>query len=74
MKNAFGALDLLIALVIMAFLFIVSTNAFKGVSSINLNGVNDSKSIQQEVDKQVNEIENLRRQRLELENNFNNDN
>lgn len=67
MKRAFGALDLLIALVVMAFIFIISANAFKGATSINLNGATDTKSIKQEVDKQVNEIENMRQQSIDFE-------
>lgn len=69
MKKAFGAIDLLIALVIMAFIFIVSANAFKGTTSINLNGSTDTKSIKQEVDKQVSEIEKMRRQTIDFQKN-----
>ena len=68
MKRAFGAIDLLIALVIMAFIFIVSANAFKGTTSVNLNGSTDTKSIKQEVDKQINEIENMRQQSINIQN------
>lgn len=67
MKRAFGALDLLIALVVMAFIFMISANAFKGATSINLNGATDTKSIKQEVDKQVSEIENLRQQSIDIQ-------
>ena len=67
MKRAFGALDLLIALVVMAFIFMISANAFKGATSINLNGSTDTKSIKQEVDKQVSEIENLRQQSIDFQ-------
>lgn len=67
MKRAFGALDLLIALVVMAFIFMISANAFKGATSINLNGAADTKSIKQEVDKQVSEIENLRQQSIDIQ-------
>jgi Co/Zn/Cd efflux system component len=67
MKRAFGALDLLIALVVMTFIFMISANVFKGAASINLNGAVDTKSIKQEVDKQVSEIENMRRQSIDLQ-------
>lgn len=68
MKRAFGALDLLITLVVTAIIFMIGANAFKGVSSIKVNGSSDVKSIEQEVDRQVGEIENMRRQTIEFNN------
>ncbi len=67
MKNkAFGAIDLLIGLVIVSFIFIISMNAFKGVSSLKINDspVNQQ-SVQEHVDQTVNEIENMRQQTID---------
>ena len=62
MKNGFGAIDLLVGLVITAIVFMIGMNALK-VSSLKLqdNKV-DTKSVQQQVDEQVNEIQNMRQQ------------
>lgn len=72
-KGAFGAIDLLIGLVITAFVFLIGMNAMKGLSSINLNGNSvDTKSVQEHVDKQVNEIENMRQQTINYQQNVQN--
>lgn len=69
-KGAFGAIDLLIGLVITAFIFLIGMNAMKGLSSINLNGNSvDTKSVQEHVDEQVNEIENMRQQTINYQQN-----
>lgn len=66
-RKAFGAIDLLIGLVITAFVFIIGMNALKGSSSINLNGSTvDTKSVQEQVDAQVNQIENMRQQAIDF--------
>ncbi len=66
-RKAFGAIDLLIGLVITAFVFIIGMNALKGSSSINLNGSTvDTKSVQEQVDAQVNQIENMRQQTIDF--------
>lgn len=64
--KAFGAIDLLIGLLIVSFIFIISMNAFKGVSSLKLNDspVNHQ-SVQQHVDETVNEIEKIRQQTID---------
>jgi Co/Zn/Cd efflux system component len=72
-KGAFGAIDLLIGLVITAFVFLIGMNAMKGLSSINLNGNSvDTKSVQEHVDEQVNEIENMRQQTINYQQNVQN--
>lgn len=72
-KGAFGAIDLLIGLVITAFVFLIGMNAMKGLSSINLNGNSvDTKSVQEHVDEQVNEIENMRQQSINYQQNVQN--
>ena len=72
-KGAFGAIDLLIELVITAFVFLIGMNAMKGLSSINLNGNSvDTKSVQEHVDEQVNEIENMRQQSINYQQNVQN--
>ena len=46
-KQAFGAIDLLIGLVITAVIFMISMNALKGVSSLKLNGTSvNSESVE----------------------------
>lgn len=72
-KGAFGAIDLLIGVVITAFVFLIGMNAMKGLSSINLNGNSvDTKSVQEHVDEQVNEIENMRQQTINYQQNVQN--
>lgn len=66
-RNAFGAIDLLIGLVITAFLFIMMTNVMKGTSSLKINDTPiDTKSVQEHIDQQVNEIENMRQQTIDF--------
>ncbi len=70
-RNAFGAIDLLIGLVITAFVFLIGMNALKGVSSLNLRGNSvDTKSVQEHVDEQVTEIENMRQQTINYQQNI----
>ena len=65
MKKAFGAIDLLVGLVITAIVFMIGMNALRG-SSLKLQGNNvDTKSVQQQVDERVNEIQNMRQQAIE---------
>lgn len=65
MKKAFGAIDLLVGLVITAIVFMIGMNALRG-SSLKLQGNNvDTKSVQQQVDEQVSEIQNMRQQAIE---------
>lgn len=65
MKKAFGAIDLLVGLVITAIVFMIGMNALKG-SLLKLQGNKvDTKSVQQQVDEQVNEIQNMCQQAIE---------
>ena len=65
-KQAFGAIELLIGLVITAVIFMISMNALKGVSSLKLNGSSvNSESVEEHVDRQVEEIQNMRRQTID---------
>lgn len=65
MKKAFGAIDLLVGLVITAIVFMIGMNALRG-GSLKLQGNKvDTKSVQQQVDEQVNEIQNMRQQAIE---------
>lgn len=66
-RYGFGAIDLLIGLILMSVLFIIGANAFKGVSSVNINGSSGPKAIQQQVDEQVNEIERMKKEALEYQ-------
>ncbi|MBO6086726.1 hypothetical protein J6P92_00065 [bacterium] len=67
MKRASGAIDLLITLIVIAVVCIIGANSFKGLTSVQINGKSDVKSIQQHVDEQVNEIENLRKQSIDYQ-------
>lgn len=74
-RDAFGAIDLLIGLVLTTIVFLIGMNAFKGTSSINLNGSSvDIRSVKEQVDTQVNEIENMRQQTINYEQNSQNEN
>ena len=68
-KLGFGAIDLLIGLVITAVIFLIGMNTLNGVSSLKLNGnpVN-TQSVQEYVDDTVNEIENMRQQTIQYNN------
>ena len=67
--KAFGAIDLLIGLVIISFIFLISMNVFRGTSSLKINNSSvNQQSVQEHVDETVNEIENMRRQTIEYNN------
>ena len=73
-RKAFGAIDLLIGLVLTAVVFLIGMNALKGTSSLKLdNSATDTKSVQEQVDEQVNEIQNMRQQAINYQQNFQND-
>ena len=73
-RKAFGAIDLLIGLVLTAIVFLIGMNALKGTSSLKIdNSVTDTKSVQEQVDEQVNEIQNMRQQAINYKQNFQND-
>ncbi|MDR1327200.1 MAG: hypothetical protein LBJ74_02200 [Heliobacteriaceae bacterium] len=60
-KNAFGVIDLLLGLVIISVMFMLMMPTLKGGSSLNMSGQNQ-KSIQERVNRQVEEIEHMRQQ------------
>ena len=66
-KQAFGVIDLLIGLLIMSAVFLISANAFKDISTIKINSSNEAKSVQEHVNETVNEIETMRQQTLDIE-------
>ena len=50
-RKAFGAIDLLIGLVLTAIVFLIGMNALKGTSSLKIdNSATDTKSVQEQVD------------------------
>lgn len=65
-KQGFGAIDLLISLLVMSALFLIYARMIKGVAPIRTES--NIESIEKHVDDTVNEIENLKNQRIELEN------
>ncbi len=65
-RSAFGAIDLLIGLVIISFIFLIGINAFKGMSSLKIDkSTVNEQSVQEHVDETVNEIEQMRRQTID---------
>ena len=73
-RQAFGAIDLLIGLVLTAIVFLIGMNALKGISSLKIdNSATDTKSVQEQVDEQVNEIQNMRQQAINYQQNSQND-
>ncbi len=66
MKKAFGAIDLLIGLLITTAVFMIGMNAMKGIKFQNTPA--DTQSIQSTVDAQVNEIEQIRQQSIDFQN------
>ena len=68
-KLGFGAIDLLIGLVITAIVFMISVNTLKGMSSLNLNNSSvNRESVEEHVDRQVNEIEQMRQYTIQYNN------
>lgn len=65
-KDGFGAISLLLGLVITAIIFLIGISTFKGVSSIKMKDSSiDSQSVQEHVDQTVNEIEQMRLQTVD---------
>ncbi len=63
--KAFGAIDLLVTLIITAVILLIGINSLKGISSLKLNDSPvDSESVQEHVDKTVNEIEKMRQESI----------
>ena len=65
-KEAFGAIDLLITLLVMTAIFMIGMKTFKPV--IQINGDSGLKSVKEQVDEQVSEIEKMRQKSIEFEN------
>lgn len=65
-KEAFGAIDLLIGLLITTAVFMIGMNAMKGVKLQHTPA--DARSIQEHVDAQLNEIEQMRQQTIDFQN------
>lgn len=73
-KLGFGAIDMLIALVIVAAMFAFMMPALKGVGGGNLKDSSiNYESAQEQVDKKINEIENFRQQTVQYNQKTNND-
>lgn len=68
--KAFGLIDLLIGLLIATFVFLISAKTLTSPLKFNSNN-HKKESIQEYVDKQVSEIESLKKQKMKLEENFN---
>lgn len=65
-RNGFGAISLLLGLVITAIIFLIGVQTFKGVSSIKIKDSSlDSQSVQEHVDQTVSEIEQIRQQTID---------
>ena len=65
-RSGFGAIDLLIGLLITTAVFMIGMNAVKGIKFQNTPA--DIRSIQEHVDAQVNEIEQMRQQSIDFQN------
>ena len=65
-KDGFGAISLLLSLVIISIIFLIGVNTFKCVSSIKLQDSSiNNQSVQEHVDQTVNEIEQMRLQTVD---------
>ncbi len=65
-RNGFGAISLLLGLVITAIIFLIGVQTFKGVSSIKIKDSSlDSQSVQEHVNQTVSEIEQMRQQTID---------
>lgn len=69
--NAGGAIGMLLTLVIISILFIMIMPALKNSGGTNIYGSSiDKKSIEEQVDKQVEEIQRIRQQSVQYNRNF----
>lgn len=67
-RKAFGAIDLLIGLVITTVLFMIMIPTMKNVGGMKFKGTSvNQKSVEQQVDETVNEVEALRRQSIDAQ-------
>lgn len=65
-RPGFGAIDLLIGLLITTAIFMIGMNAMKGIKLQTTPA--DTQSIQEHVDAKVNEIEQMRQQSIDFQN------
>lgn len=65
-RNGFGAISLLLSLVIICIIFLIGVNTFKGISSIKIQDSSiDGQNVQEHVDQTVKEIEQMRQQTID---------
>lgn len=68
-KFGFGAISLLLTLIIITIIFFVCLNTIKGISSIhNKNNNIETKNVQEYVNQTVNDIEQIRHKSINTEN------
>ena len=65
-RNAFGAIDLLLGLLILGVIAVFSMNTFQNTSS-TLKPTGNTKNVRQYVDEQVNQIEDLKKQSEDIQ-------
>ena len=65
-RDAFGAIDLLLGLLIIGVIAVLSMNTFQNTSS-TLKTNTEGKNVRQYVDEQVNEIERLKQESIRLQ-------
>ena len=65
-KNGFGAISLLVSLVIICIIFLISINTFKGIKKKKIQDSSiKNQSVQEHVDQTVSEIEQMRKQSVD---------
>ena len=72
-RDAFGAIDLLLGLLIIGVIAVLSMNTFNNTTS-TLNKSNSPKNVRQYVDEQVNEIEKMKQESIKLQEEIRNQN
>lgn len=71
-KNGFGAIDMLVTLVIIAALFAFAMPVLKGMGGANLkDSAINYESVEEQTNKKIQEIENMRQQTLNYNQNIN---
>ena len=74
-KNAMGAIEMLLVLLVVSILFIAIMPMFRSYSNSGyINNSTDKKSIQDSVNEQVNQIEQMKKQNEEITKRMNQDN
>lgn len=68
-RRASGAVGMLLTLLIIAIMFIIMMPMLKNTGSANISGSSlDKKSVEQEVNEQVEQIQNIRQQTMQYNN------